>query len=558
MERVKRLSVHLTSGSRDVRADQAEEGNARRAAYASHFVEELPAPGEYDISQHLLGPLRDKEKFPGGWKEVRAELEKEEKLGRSHVKFAEWQLEYGNSMATNIVVPSVVVKRENGDEGRLAPPFIRYEVIIGDPEDARRIARVHIRKQPNFNVAFYSSIISTLDDEYWRKQREQLLPAFLPQSSLQHIFHVSADRAQFCADRLRKEAAKNGSIVDMNDFLLYETQAQLQLALFGETNEFMERTNEPFRRAMSGEENPRNVRPFLEELASHMDYPDRVGPVLPENAAAGKCPMTHGPLGAQLRDFEDKRGNNRVGNALIFAFAGHDTTGHTLSWLLYELSQNPQVLERLQQEVDAFHVALNGRKPVYEDLQLLPFMTRCIMETLRLWPAVTNGTFREILFDDYITGPNGEDVKLPKGTYVRIVNWSRHRNPELWGPDADKFNPDRDFQGDEIWNGNALRAYNPATGRFSPFTFPPRGCIGMNFAHLEMRLIMANLLKDFTFELSPEFKSKHNPATYVGVNYGTMGPQDLTKPELVKGYPGYARGEKVPLGLPMRVVPRKK
>ena len=38
----------------------------------------------------------------------------------------------------------------------------------------------------------------------------------------------------------------------------------------------------------------------------------------------------------------------------------------------------------------------------YTDLIKLPFMTKCIMETLRRWPAVANGTFRELQFDDFV------------------------------------------------------------------------------------------------------------------------------------------------------------
>ena len=79
----------------------------------------------------------------------------------------------------------------------------------------------------------------------------------------------------------------------------------------------------------------------------------------------------------------------------------------------------------------------------YDDLTRLPFMTQCVMETLRLWPAVPNGTFREMQFDDVITGPGGKDVKVPKGTYVQILTWPRHRNKDLWGEDADEFNPVR-------------------------------------------------------------------------------------------------------------------
>merc|ERR1719428_1065119 len=105
----------------------------------------------------------------------------------------------------------------------------------------------------------------------------------------------------------------------------------------------------------------------------------------------------------------------------------------------------------------------------YDDCKNLPFMTRCVMETLRLWTAVPNGTFRELQFDEEVTGPGSKPITIPKGTYCQIVNWMRHRNPKLWGSDVNVFNPDRDFEESEIWNGYAFKAYNPSSDRFSPF-----------------------------------------------------------------------------------------
>ena len=42
----------------------------------------------------------------------------------------------------------------------------------------------------------------------------------------------------------------------------------------------------------------------------------------------------------------------QFGNAIIFAFAGHDTTGHTMTWMTYELSKRPDLQRRLQAEID--------------------------------------------------------------------------------------------------------------------------------------------------------------------------------------------------------------
>ena len=151
------------------------------------------------------------------------------------------------------------------------------------------------------------------------------------------------------------------------------------------------------------------------------------------------------------------------------------------------------------------------------------------METLRLWTAVPNGTFRELQYDDYVKGPGGKPTLLKKGTYVQIVNAMRQRNTTLWGPDAMDFNPDREFRDDEIWGGESFKGFNPSSERFSPFTFQPRDCLGKNFAQMEMRTILANLFKRFTFELSEPYKNyNYDRDGPLGVPGGTMGPKDLT------------------------------
>ena len=62
--------------------------------------------------------------------------------------------------------------------------------------------------------------------------------------------------------------------------------------------------------------------------------------------------MAVGPLSQAIME-ADADPSTRYGNALIFAFAGHDTTGHTMTWLTYELAKQPQYQRRLQKEVDA-------------------------------------------------------------------------------------------------------------------------------------------------------------------------------------------------------------
>ena len=186
----------------------------------------LPREGEYNIAEHLAGPLQDT-----SWKDAFLEFQEKFQMGLPHLKFVEWQKKYGGEqgLGANIVVPQLLYTRKDVEVGPRVPPVITQEVIISNPEDAARIARIHVRKQPNFTLAFYGSIISTVDNEMWKQQREDINPAFLPKASLEQIFPISAARAHFAADKLREESQNGAKIVDMNDFLLHETEAQVRV-----------------------------------------------------------------------------------------------------------------------------------------------------------------------------------------------------------------------------------------------------------------------------------------------------------------------------------------
>mmetsp|Transcript_6265 Transcript_6265/g.8227 ORF Transcript_6265/g.8227 Transcript_6265/m.8227 type:complete len:392 (+) Transcript_6265:44-1219(+) len=309
------------------------------------LIKKLPsniADLEYNVADHLAGPLQDKERYPDGWADVFLDFRQWQLVGENHIGIVEYQKRYGGKagMSANIVLPSISIGRVGDrNSGRRGLPLITQEVIVSNPEDARRIARLHVKKQPNFTPLFYNSIISTTDNPEWQQMREHIVSAFLPNGSLQKIFPVTLERAKHCAKRLEdiRSQSADGS-VNINDFLLYETEAQLQLALFGMNYEWMTETNEKFRQSMAGKIEPMYARRFIDELVNNMNAGDFHGPA---SEGVDDANVVKGPLSDALRtlNFEGKADK---GNAFIFAFAGHDTTGHTLSWLVLELAKNPE------------------------------------------------------------------------------------------------------------------------------------------------------------------------------------------------------------------------
>ena len=201
----------------------------------------------------------------------------------------------------------------------------------------------------------------------------------------------------------------------------------------------------------------------------------------PSEAKASGCPI-HAPLARRLVDNGEDEDVMRD-TTTTFAFAGHDTTANLMTWLVFEVCQVPRYLAQLRAEVDRA-MAQCGGELGFQDLLELPFLSSCITETLRLWPSVPNGTFRELQYDESFTTADGSSIMAPQGTQVMIPVWNLHMNPELWGVDAHLFNPEREWRPEERYD-RLDKAGNPQSHRYAPFAFTPRDCIGKNFAQME-------------------------------------------------------------------------
>lgn len=532
-----------------------------------HFFDQLadlrcdPDTG-YDVSNHLPGPISDVgvTKRYESLKELLLELQRGANGGYNHLLWNTYQDRYcGGNRTANFVHPIVSFTRKNS-----RPPIISNLVVVSHPSDAMRIAKAHVQKMPDQTLFLHNGVLSQIDNQRWKEQRAHLTTAFLPYKSLQHVLPISERRAQFANTKL-KELSLRGA-VQLNEFLLNEAMAQLMLAMFGMPEDVVKRQNKRVREAFANllqmlggtgtgsaevinqqrlQKYSSRIFSFVSEFLSIAVNAKGVQ----EAMDSGSPQDVSGPLSARIydvsEDFEEK-----VFNAATFVFAGHDTTANTMSWLIFEACQNSDIQRKLQVEADEFFQGLTGANGTisYDDLSKLPYMTRCIAETLRLWPVVPNGTFRQLQYDDIVKGPDGaSDVVLKKGTFVQIPNWMRHRAKILWGEDALEFNPDREFHGNELWDGESFAGFNPQSKRYSPFTFTPRDCMGKNFAHMEMRVILAYMFRDFTFELEGPWKT-FDRTTYLGVNRATLGPRDLSIPS----------NEPAKLGLYVKVLPRKR
>jgi cytochrome P450 len=179
---------------------------------------------------------------------------------------------------------------------------------------------------------------------------------------------------------------------------------------------------------------------------------------------------------------------------LTMLIAGHDTSTALLAWTLYLITQYPQVQNRLRVELDE-----SGMDNDYtrENLGQLTYLDSVIKESLRLFPPIHVGnriTNRDTKLGDY---------HIAAGTRLMYSIYLTHRDPAYWAQ-PDEFNPDR-F---DTARGNPVPSY-----AYIPFGAGPRMCIGAGFAQVESKVVLAYLLKSYSFELMDADVHMHMGAT---------------------------------------------
>ncbi|KAF4908443.1 Pisatin demethylase [Colletotrichum viniferum] len=121
-------------------------------------------------------------------------------------------------------------------------------------------------------------------------------------------------------------------------------------------------------------------------------------------------------------------------------FAGSDTTGLSLSAILYNLLKSQDGMGKLRQEIDEFTSRGElSEAPTFKESQQMPYLQAVIKEALRVHPAV--GIPLERVVPE--GGATIEGRFFPKGSVVSINSWVQHRDRSLFGDDADHFRPDR-------------------------------------------------------------------------------------------------------------------
>ncbi|KAI6846115.1 Benzoate [Hortaea werneckii] len=207
-------------------------------------------------------------------------------------------------------------------------------------------------------------------------------------------------------------------------------------------------------------------------------------------AAAERGEITRTDLLARLMEGKDESGNplgreELTAEALTQLIAGSDTTSNTSCALLFHCLTRPEVVKKLQAELDK--ALPTDEVPMYEQVKDLKYLDMVIQETLRIHSTSSQGLPRVV--------PPGPGVDLaghhfPQGVVLSVPAYTMHHSKEIWGPDADEYRPER-------WE----KLTDMQKQAFIPFSYGPRACVGRNVAEMELALIVATVFRRYEFEL---------------------------------------------------------
>jgi cytochrome P450 len=204
---------------------------------------------------------------------------------------------------------------------------------------------------------------------------------------------------------------------------------------------------------------------------------------------------------------------------ISFILAGRDTTSAALTWYLWLLSKNPHVEHEVLKEINE-----KSEATAFDEVKDMVYTHASLCESMRLYPPVAADT-KVAVNDDVL--PDGTVVR--KGMLVTYIPYAMGRMETLWGSDWADFKPERWLEKDEAenkqWKFVGRDAYT-----YPVFQAGPRICLGKEMAFLQMKRVVAGILRRF----------KVVPALKEGV-----------EPEFVLQLTSKMKG-----GLPVRIVER--
>lgn len=162
-----------------------------------------------------------------------------------------------------------------------------------------------------------------------------------------------------------------------------------------------------------------------------------------------------------------------------FMIGGFDTTATTAAFAVHLLGNHPEAQRKVHEELDAVFGNDRERPVTADDIPRLTYLECVIKEALRLYPPTP------IIARDIDEEINIGDYTIPRGTVaiLPLILLQRH---EKYFEKPEEFIPERFLD---------IQERHPFL--YIPFSAGPRNCIGIKFAQLEDKILLAHIMRSF-------------------------------------------------------------
>lgn len=328
--------------------------------------------------------------------------------------------------------------------------------------------------QPVFSKDQLHGLMNQMDhsiqdffDSHWNKNGtidlEQSLNILTLQILTQSIVY-SPDRSYFHKVQF-----------DLHDALTYMTSKRFNALKF--------LSKLPSKKKRKGKAAIKNVKAVVEDIIERRAQPQS---------------MKHNDLLEMLMSTKDaETGETLDKKALLdevmtMFVAGHDTTAAALTWTIYLLQQNKNVLNVMLEELESHW---NNETITVESLNALVYMKMVIQEAMRLLPPVW-AFGRKAKEDDLLMG-----YEVLNGQSINIPVYAIHRHPDFWEK-PNEFYP-------EHFLPEAVKQRDKFA--YLPFSLGQHRCIGEYFALMEIQMVLMRFYKSFKVELTSDEPMEFTP-----------------------------------------------
>ena len=404
-----------------------------------------------------------------------------------------------------------------GDTFRLYLGGVKEAIVTTNPAVIQHVLKINAENYQKSEIQvkrmghFLGKGLLTTHGEAWRTQRRLIQKGF-DRKQLEVLSSIMQDSL---AESLRDfDRQVRVGPVDIYPHLMKMTFAMVARSLFGarlkdEDIDLVSHTISTVQEFIVRQ----TLQPYLNpwfaasgELRRHEDMRARADGILLEYIRTRRHQAPGHDLLQILMDarYSDGEGMSDelvLSESMQLLVAGHETSSNALSWLLYLLSSRPDCRERVRQE---FNSVLGDAPLSFGDVPKFEFATQVILEALRLYPPFWM-VDRMAVADDRVG-----DLAIPRGSTVIVFVYGAHHAQRYW-PSPESFDPERFTKANE-------KLHTAFT--HLPFGAGPRGCIGGNYAMLQILMILSELLRRYDFQLTPGQTIEPRPMVILRPKHG--------------------------------------